>query len=198
LERRWWARQSRPSTEVCIWRTRLAASASLSHGCDQIVSVQSLILSVGDLLREAFGDSVSLQTCVAEGTPPVRCDPATLENVLLNLAISVRNSMPEGGLLLIESRGRGSTGAVNRGDFGELVSITVTSAHQPSVSRERAAQAARPLFEGSGRRTGTPIALTNVKRFAGAMGGSAESETLDGGGTSVRLLLPAFRGNFER
>jgi hypothetical protein len=30
------------------------------------------------------------------------------------------------------------------------------------------------------------------------MGGSAETESLDGGGTSVRLLLPAFRGIFDR
>ena len=67
------------------------------------LSVQRAILNVGELVRRAVGEAITVETSADPGLWPSRLDPARFESAILNLAVSARDAMPKGGRLVIES-----------------------------------------------------------------------------------------------
>lgn len=151
------------------------------------VNVGEALTVMRPLLRHALGDAVSLHTVVADGLPVIRCDPADLENVLLNLAINAREAMPNGGHLTVEAApSRVSTSGIESAP-GVTISVQDTGCGMSAAVAAHAFDESFSTKDGSGRGVG----LATVQRFADAMGGAAEIVPIDKGGTCVRLLLPA-------
>jgi signal transduction histidine kinase len=148
--------------------------------------VQQLIVAAGDRLRRTLGGAIRLQTCVSGGTPAVRCPPRLLEDILIGLAILARAAMPDGGVLLIESRTRH---AHDRPPQRPIVCVTVTG-----TGRDQA-QSGRPermvcLGSREERDCAWSLGFRAVRRLVEEIGGVAELEQLPGGGSCVRLRLP--------
>jgi signal transduction histidine kinase len=151
----------------------------------QPLHVADVVVSMLGLLRLALGETVVLETTIAEQLPAVRCDRGDLENVLLNLAINAREAMPGGGRLKIEASADRTTGRVAG---GVTISVSDTGCGMPA---EVAARAFEPSFStksGSGPRG---LGLAGVCQFARELGGSATLQSAVGSGTSIKLRLPA-------
>ena len=75
----------------------------------QVMRLQDRLPMLTDLVAPVLGRQVDVQIHVAEGTAPVKVDPAELELALLNLAVNAKDAMASGGT------------------FGLLASITLSS-----------------------------------------------------------------------
>ena len=163
--------------------------APASSPARRLVNVQELISSTANLLRGKMGQSISIETRLSCETPPVRCDPASLENAIINLALNARDAMPAGGLLVIESRPRLCEG---RGDAARSIQVSISVADTGhGMTDDVALRAFRPFFTTKAEVGGTGIGLTSVQDFASEIGGSVELDTQPYRGTCVRLILPA-------
>ena len=69
----------------------------------QVVDVNTLIRQLEKLLRRLISEDVELVTALAADLQPVRVDPASIEQILVNLAVNARDAMPVGGRLTIET-----------------------------------------------------------------------------------------------
>jgi signal transduction histidine kinase len=61
---------------------------------------------MAELIRQAVGPQIEVQSVGAVGVWPVSVDPPQLENALLNLSINARDAMLNGGKLTIETANR--------------------------------------------------------------------------------------------
>lgn len=168
-----------------VLAVRLAV-AGRGRGAILPVSVAEVILSMLKLLRRAVGDSVALQTVVADQLPPVLCDVVDLETVLLNLSINAREAMPEGGRLTIQARPSrvGGTGVAG----GVTISVADTGCGMTAEVAERAFERS---FTTKSAGAGRGLGLAAVRQFACNAGGTVALRSSVGSGTKVKLRLPA-------
>ncbi len=128
---------------------------------------------------------VRLAAELAPGQVPVRLDPALLELVLLNLVRNAADAMPDGGTVVIRTRGPRLDGLGDR--LATEVSVSDHGTGMPPAVAERAAEA---FFTTKPRGKGTGLGLWMAHRIASACGGKITIETAQGRGTTVRLALP--------
>ncbi|HMD35291.1 MAG TPA: response regulator [Vicinamibacterales bacterium] len=68
----------------------------------QIVDVNELVGQLEKLLRRTLGDQIALAIRCGQPVAPIRVDPSSLEQVILNLALNAKDAMSDGGRLTIE------------------------------------------------------------------------------------------------
>jgi PAS domain S-box-containing protein len=161
------------------------------------VGANPLVGSMEDLLRRTLGENIELQMVLAGGLWPTLCDANQLESAILNLAINARDSMPDGGKLIIETYNSRVTrpAAKPAGDIlpGQYVCIAVTdtgTGMEPDVV-ERAFD---PFFTTKAIGQGTGLGLSMIYGFARQSGGYAKIDSEVGSGTTIRLYLPRHDG----
>jgi len=81
----------------------------LAYGRQQLL--QPRILDLADtlrkmevLLRRLIGAKIELKISLDSSLGAIKTDPGQIEQILLNLAVNARDSMPEGGRITIEAR----------------------------------------------------------------------------------------------
>jgi len=154
--------------------------------------VQRAILNVGELVRRAVGEAVTVATSADPELWPSRLDPARFESAILNLAVNARDAMPEGGRLVIESHNVTVTAAeATRLDLApsDYVRVDVTDSGvgmAPEVLR----RAFEPFFTTKDVGKGTGLGLAQIYGFVKQSGGTATIESTPGEGTTVSLYLP--------
>jgi PAS domain S-box-containing protein len=131
------------------------------------------------LLRRTLGEDVALAMRYATDAT-VEIDPASLEQVVVNLAVNARDAMPAGGELTIHTRAGTSSGTV------ELVVSDTGEGMPPDV----AAQAFEPFFTTKQPDRGTGLGLPTVHGIVEQAGGSIRLDSRVGEGTAVRVTLP--------
>ena len=156
-----------------------------------VVNLGRLVQDMNDLLRRALGESIEIETTIADGLWNTLADPSQIENVILNLAINSRDAMDGGGRLTIavgnaQLDGRSVGDAAPAGDYVMLeVSDTGTG-----MSPEILQKAFEPFFttkaEGEGTGLGLSMAYGFVKQSHGHIKIFSEPEQ----GTTICIYLP--------
>ncbi|AWN53756.1 ATP-binding protein [Methylobacterium sp. 17Sr1-1] len=161
------------------------------------VDANALVVSLEDLVRRTLGETVALETRLAEGLWPTLCDANQLESAILNLAINARDAMPEGGRLVVETRNveldavfAAAHGDVAPGAYLRLAVTDTGTGMPPEVVR----RAFDPFFTTKPLGQGTGLGLSMIYGFARQSDGHAVITSEVGRGTTVALYLPRHAG----
>src|SRR5207244_12097414 len=85
-------------------RTRqLLAFSRQQVRAPQVLDLNVLVPNLEKLLRRLIGEDVELRTTLGAGLGAVKADPGQIEQVIVNLAVTARDAMPDGGRLTIET-----------------------------------------------------------------------------------------------
>jgi PAS domain S-box-containing protein len=163
------------------------------------VRANPLIASMEDLLRRTMGEQIELELMLDNGLWLTLCDSNQLENAVLNLAINARDAMPEGGRLTIETVNSHDTYADRKHGVppGPYVCISVTDTGM-GMCRETMDKAFEPFFTTKPIGQGTGLGLSMIYGFVRQSEGYTKIYSEPGKGTTVKLLLPRYKGTMEK
>jgi PAS domain S-box-containing protein len=136
-----------------------------------LLDANESLADAAKMLGRLLGEDVELTVEPSPGPAPVEIDPGELEQVFVTLALSARDSMPDGGSLTL------GVSAVD--GFVRITSRDTGVGHERDLERELGEPYAGT--EGAG--------LAYVAAVADARGGSASVRS-DEGGSTVTVALP--------
>ncbi|MFJ2478743.1 ATP-binding protein [Pseudomonas sp. NPDC087598] len=176
---------------------RLLAFSRRQSLDSKAVQMNTLVLSMGELLQRSLNESIQLDMRLDEKLWVAEADPNQLESALLNLVINARDAMPEGGLLVVETSNQ-----VLRRDFTEaypnlepgdyvMLSVTDNGSGMPQSVINRAFD---PFFTTKPIGQGTGLGLSMIYGFSKQSRGHVSIDSEIDQGTTVKLYLPRFRG----
>ena len=69
----------------------------------KVLDLNLLLTNLNKMLRRAIGENIELVHKLAEGLGRIKADPGQIEQIIVNLVVNARDSMPNGGKLLLET-----------------------------------------------------------------------------------------------
>src|SRR5690606_2511517 len=155
----------------------------------QQTDLNGSILEVQPMLARLIGSGIDLVHQLEPDLLAVRCDPAGIEQVLVNLAVNARDAMPDGGTLSFH------TANIAIGDAdgtslpsGPYVQLTVEDTGIGMTS-DVAARAFEPFFSTRDSDEGTGLGLSTVYSIMRQVSGHVSVRTSPGAGATFTLLF---------
>jgi signal transduction histidine kinase len=176
---------------------RLLAFSRRQSLDSKAVQMNSLVLSMGELLQRSLNESIQLDMRLNDNLWVAEADPNQLESALLNLVINARDAMPEGGKLVVETSNqvlkREFTEAYSNLEPGDYVMLSVTD-NGSGMPQSVVNRAFDPFFTTKPIGQGTGLGLSMIYGFSKQSRGHVSIDSEIDEGTTVRLYLPRFRG----
>ena len=165
------------------------------------VSLQPRLLDLNDsirdvvkLLRPLMGDDVEVIVRHGTDTAVVECDPAQLDQIVMNVAVNARDAMPKGGKLIIETSMQEFDEALaerhppmKAGRY-VLLAISDNGIGMDSVTLSKIFD---PFFTTKGMGKGTGLGLATVYGIVKQSGGHIWVYSEVNRGTTFKVYLPA-------
>ncbi len=158
------------------------------------LSLNAVLTRLQPTVQNLLGERIELRTSLSSAVGNLLAEESELEQIVVNLAVHARDSMPNGGGLLIEtynteldqdiSRAAGS--GVRPGRY-----ICMSVSDFPAES-EAAAKAQRPVEDDH-----LGLALSIVQDSAKQCGGFFDAGTSSARGTTYRIYLPSVESEAE-
>jgi PAS domain S-box-containing protein len=159
----------------------------------QVVDINTLVEQLEKLLRRLISEDVELVTRLAPGLRTVVVDPASVEQILVNLAVNARDAMPAGGRLTVETANvdLDETYAVTHVTMrpGPYVMLAVGDTGEGMDAATRA-RVFEPFFTTKEQGKGSGLGLATVYGMVKQSGGYVWVYSEPGHGTIFKVYLP--------
>jgi len=159
----------------------------------RVIDLNARLAGMERLLQRVIGEDVALEFMLAPDAWAVSMDPSQVDQVLANLAVNSRDSMPDGGMLTVATANVTVDDAYCRryagARPGEYVMLLVsdTGSGMDEATRERAFE---PFFTTKPEGKGTGLGLSTVYGVVKQNDGFIDISSTVGQGTSVQLYIP--------
>jgi PAS domain S-box-containing protein len=161
-----------------------------------VLSLNSALEDMHDLVRRTLREGVSVELSLAEDLWHARFDPARLEQIVVNLAVNARDAMGGQGKVMIETSNVhvGDEGLTSPDggnvDPGSYVCLAVSDTGK-GMSQATRARIFEPFFSTKPRNKGTGLGLSTVYGIVQQAGGAISCYSEIDLGTTFRIYLPA-------
>ncbi|WP_027612748.1 ATP-binding protein [Pseudomonas sp. URIL14HWK12:I6] len=176
---------------------RLLAFSRRQSLDSKAVQMNTLVLSMGELLQRSLNESIQLEMRLNDQLWIAEADPNQLESALLNLVLNARDAMPEGGKLVVETSNQvlkpEFTEAYPNLEPGDYVMLSVTD-NGSGMAQSVVSRAFDPFFTTKPIGQGTGLGLSMIYGFSKQSRGHVSIDSEIDQGTTVKLYLPRFRG----
>ena len=160
---------------------------------NRAVHLNTTIEGIGNMLRRLAGEDVELVYRLNPELGAVIADPGQIEQVIMNLAINARDSMPGGGKLIFETRNAvvDSSRLAHNPEIepGAYALLTVTDSGC-GMSAETQAQIFEPFFTTKEKGKGTGLGLSIVYGIVQQSGGYITVTSREGHGSTFAIYIP--------
>jgi PAS domain S-box-containing protein len=158
------------------------------------ININDTLTGIDDFLLRSLGGAIDLNFKLSNNLAPIEVDEAQLENVILNLVLNAKDSMPEGGQLRIISQNSTlSSEECHQFDAlapGRYVEVQVIDSGK-GMSPEILKLVFEPFFTTKSVGEGTGLGLSMVYGFVKQSGGHVHIESSPENGTLVQMFFPA-------
>ena len=158
----------------------------------KVVDVNTVIGDMERLLRPLIGENIELVTRLSCETGHTRADAGQLEQVIMNLVVNAKDSMPEGGKLTVQS-----SDVTVRENFREqrfiqpgryaVISVADTG---HGMDKETQSRIFEPFFTTKEKGKGTGLGLSTVYGIVKQSNGYVFAQSELGAGTTFYVYLP--------
>ncbi|WP_347554264.1 response regulator [Robbsia sp. KACC 23696] len=159
----------------------------------RVVEPRALCLPMVDMMRRLLGETIRVETLIADGLQPAWVDANQLENVLLNLAVNARDAMDGEGILtirvenaVIDSAFASLHPGLRPGEY-VMFALMDDGCGMPPDVLDRVFE---PFYTTKPPGQGTGLGLSMAYGFAKQSNGHIYIDSVVGKGTAVRLYLP--------
>jgi CheY-like chemotaxis protein len=172
---------------------RMLAFARNQELKQEVIDIPELLRGMTELLQRSLGPSLRIETRFPLALGSVEADANQLEMALLNLAVNSRDSMEDGGEIIIAARQESiSVGQSTLLKPGPYICLSVKDTGE-GMDEDTLRKAVEPFFTTKGPGKGTGLGLSMVHGFAEQSGGRFTLHSQKGKGTTAELWLPAAR-----
>lgn len=158
----------------------------------RVVDLNELVFGAKRMLERIVGEDVSLHFLPSSGSLAIQVDPNRLEQVLVNLVINARDSMPKGGVVKIETGMTWEETKANSTPETGWVFLNVAD-NGEGMTAEVQAHLFEPFFTTKEQGKGTGLGLATSYGAVKQFGGHLLVESVLEVGSTFRILLPASR-----
>jgi two-component system, cell cycle sensor histidine kinase and response regulator CckA len=162
-----------------------------------VIGLNDLVKNVSRMLDRVIGEDITLRITLEPELRAVIADPGQIEQVIMNLVINARDAMPTGGTLIVETSNveLDQSYAITHPEapVGQCVLLTVTDTGN-GMDEGTQARIFEPFFTTKASAKGTGLGLATVYGIIKQSGGEISVTSLQGHGTTFRILLPASAG----
>ena len=163
----------------------------------KVLDVNTIITDTERMLRRLIGEDIQLVTVFASNLGKFTADPGQIEQVILNLAVNARDSMPKGGKLTIETANfqldSGHAQTHPKVAPGQYVLLTVRDTGS-GMDEATKARIFEPFFTTKAFGKGTGLGLATVYGIVKRGGSRASRLKPLGRGTTCRIYFPRTEG----
>jgi two-component system, cell cycle sensor histidine kinase and response regulator CckA len=158
------------------------------------LDLNTVVRDISRLMKKVSGEQVEVRTRLTDGIPCILADRGQLEQVLLNLCLNSRDSMPGGGEFRVSTDAvawegeRAEDQAVMPAGQYVLLAVADNGTGMDDATRKRAFE---PYFTTKARGKGTGLGLSMVYGIVKQNGGFVFLDTRPGKGTTFRVYFPA-------
>jgi two-component system, cell cycle sensor histidine kinase and response regulator CckA len=167
----------------------------------RVLNLNELIRHLQKMLGRLIGEDIELCTILHKDLGSVKVDPGLFEQVLANLAVNARDSMPNGGRLLIETANieLDSDYCTDHSNIqpGRYVMLTVSDTGH-GMSDEAKTRIFEPFFTTKPKGKGTGLGLSMIFGTVKQAGGAIEVYSEVGLGSTFKIYLPHVKQKAEK
>jgi two-component system, cell cycle sensor histidine kinase and response regulator CckA len=161
------------------------------------LDLNATVANIERMLRRALPEGTVLQTLLDPALAPVHADAGQMEQVLMNLVLNARDSMPNVGAITV-STANAELYAPMLHRFGHLeagryVTLSVRDSGA-GMTEETLDHLFEPFFTTKAQGKGTGLGLATVHGIVVQSGGQVVVQTQPDGGTEFRVYLPTYTG----
>lgn len=163
----------------------------------KVLSVNDTLSELTHLLSRLLGEKVELLADYGKDLPRAFVDGRQLEQVIMNLVVNARDSMPEGGEVLIKSGTQvfDKTTRVDRVLVPKGTYVTISVADTGcGIRAEHLEKIFEPFYTTKDVGEGTGLGLSMAYGIVKQTGGFIFAKSVLGQGSEFSLLLPAHEG----
>ncbi len=158
----------------------------------RVLDLNAIVTENLRMLTRVIGEDVDLVMVPGEELGAVRADPGQIEQVIMNLAVNARDSMPKGGKLTIETSNvmldENYARLHSSVEPGEYVMLAVSDTGT-GMDAETQSHIFEPFFTTKGPK-GTGLGLSTAYGIIKQSGGHIWAYSEPGKGTSFKVYLP--------
>ncbi len=159
----------------------------------EAINLGEQISDLTNMLKRSIGPKVELEVRHGRDLWGIYADPASFDNMILNLAVNARDAMPEGGRLAVRTTNvlaadceAYNVEGMKIADY-VLVEVTDTGTGMPEDIRKKIFE---PFFTTKEVGRGTGLGLSSVYGFISQSNGYIDCQSRPGEGTLFRVFLP--------
>ena len=159
----------------------------------KVLDLNHLLANLNRMLRRAIGENIELVNMMAEGLGRVKADPGQIEQIIVNLVVNARDSMPNGGNLVLETANAELDPEYARTHIrvtpGRYVMFSVKDTGK-GMDPEVKERIFEPFFTTKEEGKGTGLGLFMVYGIVQKYGGHITVDSEPGMGTAFKIYLP--------